>query len=63
MVADPLLLKAGSWLAIAEVLVLTVLAFVMGWGVLSLGGGKQLHAAAGRRLRRLRHQLQPAKQH
>ena len=35
MVADPLLLKAGSWLAIAGgvLLVLTVLAFVMGWGV------------------------------
>ena len=35
MVADPLLLKAGSWLAIAGgvLLVLTVLAFVMGWGL------------------------------
>ena len=35
MVADPLLLKAGSWLAIAGgvLLVLTVLAFVMGWGM------------------------------
>ena len=35
MVADPLLLKAGSWLAIAGgvLLVLTVLAFVLGWGL------------------------------
>ena len=35
MVADPYLLKAGSWLAIAGgvLLVLTVLAFVLGWGV------------------------------
>ena len=35
MVADPLLLKAGSWLAIAGgvLLLLTVLAFVSGWSV------------------------------
>ena len=35
MVADPLLLKAGSWLAIAGgvLLLLTVLAFVLGWSV------------------------------
>ena len=35
MVADPLLLKAGSWLAIAGgvLLLLTVLAFVSGWGM------------------------------
>ena len=35
MVADPLLLKAGSWLAIAGgvLLLVTVLAFVSGWGM------------------------------